>query len=431
MSALATPSSTPFSLSSPSSTYTPIRELGRGTYGIVTLCTSSTSTTPVAIKRMATIVTSFPTPAAKANALKKAKYIGVSISALREVKILREFSQKRSSTGHPGSNFILPLLDCFTPPNTSDICAVYEFCPTDLLKVLSNTNTAPVTESAVKSFMHSLCQGVSFVHSQNVLHRDLKPDNLLFTSDNVMRIGDFGLARTKSAPQKPMSIEAITLWYKPPEMLLGEPFYSTAVDMWSVGCIFAELLSVLPHISAEAAEREPLFPGTSCWLSPHAQKQQAARHRKKAAKGGASISGDTKDQLGVIFNRLGTMTDEDIDDVACGDVREYLRSLPKKAPSQALEERYPGAAPEAIALLRHMVHMNPNKRCTVEQALSHPYLADIRCFDEETVALEPIDMAFDSVELSIEELRSKLHETVMSWHVAEEGAEPAAKKHRR
>ena len=247
--------------------------------------------------------------------------------------------------------------------------------------------------------------------------------------------GGGGAGALGSPPSQPHALRrqltqhVVTRWYRAPEVIFRDPAYNAEVDMWSVGCIFAELLSVLPHISAEAAEREPLFPGTSCWLSPHAQKQQAARHRKKA-KGGASISGDTKDQLGVIFNRLGTMTDEDIDDVACEDVREYLRSLPKKAPSQALEERYPGAAPEAIALLRHMVHMNPNKRCTVEQALSHPYLADIRCFDEETVALEPIDMAFDSVELSIEELRSKLHETVMTWHVAE-GAEPAAKKQRR
>ena len=137
----------------------------------------------------------------------------------------------------------------------------------------------------------------------------------------------------------------------------------------------------------------------------------------------------TQDQLGVIFNRLGTMSDDDIADVACADVRTYLQSLPKKEPSQTLEQRYPGAAAEAIALLRHMVHMNPNKRCTVEEALAHPYLADIRCVDEESVATEPIDMAFDSEELSLEQLRTMLKETVLSWQGSEK--EPTAKRQRR
>ena len=136
-----------------------------------------------------------------------------------------------------------------------------------------------------------------------------------------------------------------------------------------------------------------------------------------------------QDQLSVIFKRLGTMSDDDIADVTNSDVRAYLHSLPKKEPTQTLEQRYPGASADAIALLRHMVHMNPKKPCTVEQALAHPYLADIRCSEEESIATEVIDMAFDSQELTREELRVMLTETVRSWQ--EDSGERSAKKQRR
>ena len=366
--------------------YTPIRELGRGTYGIVTLCSvartgqtsdSQSSDNPsnkldlassnlVAIKRIQSVVTSYPTETLRLQALEKAKTTGVSVSALREVKILRELRQQQlASPPAEGSQHVLPLLDVFVPTTvptissdksdksqsiqsndlqsndlqsnlSSDISLVLEVCPSDLEKVLAASNPSPVTASHVKHFLHSLLTGVAFIHSQNILHRDLKPDNLLFNSFGVMRIGDFGLSRTRADPGKPMSPEAVTSWYKPPEMLLGEYLYSSAVDVWSVGCIFAEML-----------RRKPFLPG----------------------------NGTDNSQLAVIFTTFGPPTKDNwpSHDLLPNVVRgvKWGGGLSVKPPP--LLTLFPAAPQHAVDLLEKLMYLDPSKRLTAEIALKHPY----------------------------------------------------------
>ena len=128
--------------------------------------------------------------------------------------------------------------------------------------VLATTNSLPIKSADVKSFLKTLLLGVQFCHDRGVLHRDLKPDNLLFTSDKIMKLGDFGLARVQADPGQPMSTEPITLWYKPAEMLLGECYYTTKADMWSVGCIFAECMlrkPFLPGGPGDYSQLEKIF----------------------------------------------------------------------------------------------------------------------------------------------------------------------------
>ncbi|KAF1483692.1 Cyclin-dependent-like kinase 5, partial [Megadyptes antipodes antipodes] len=102
-----------------------------------------------------------------------------------------------------------------------------------------------------QSFMYQLLKGLAFCHSRNVLHRDLKPQNLLINRNGELKLADFGLARAFGIPVRCYSAEVVTLWYRPPDVLFGAKLYSTSIDMWSAGCIFAEL----------ANAGRPLFPG--------------------------------------------------------------------------------------------------------------------------------------------------------------------------
>lgn len=102
----------------------------------------------------------------------------------------------------------------------------------------------------MKSYLFQLIRGLAFCHARRILHRDLKPQNLLIDKEGNLKLADFGLARAIGLPVRTYTHEIVTLWYRAPEILLGQKHYSTSVDMWSVGCIFAEM-----------ATMTPLFPG--------------------------------------------------------------------------------------------------------------------------------------------------------------------------
>lgn len=104
-------------------------------------------------------------------------------------------------------------------------------------------------EEVIKSFLYQLLKGVAYCHSKLVLHRDLKPQNLLISRQGQLKIADFGLARPFGAPVRSYSPEVVTLWYRSPDVLLGSKFYSTSIDMWSIGCIFAEMVTGRPLAS--------------------------------------------------------------------------------------------------------------------------------------------------------------------------------------
>lgn len=128
---------------------------------------------------------------------------------------------------------------------------VFEHCDQDLKKYFDSLN-GEIDLDVVKSFMYQLLRGLAFCHSHNVLHRDLKPQNLLINKNGELKLADFGLARAFGIPVKCYSAEVVTLWYRPPDVLFGAKLYTTSIDMWSAGCIFAEL----------ANAGRPLFPGS-------------------------------------------------------------------------------------------------------------------------------------------------------------------------
>ncbi|KAJ6913449.1 cyclin-dependent kinase B1-2 [Populus alba x Populus x berolinensis] len=194
---------------------------------------------------------------------------GVPPTALREVSLLQMLSQslyvvRLLSVEHVDANSTNSNLDDSDPSkrnhnnnNKSNLYLVFEYLDTDLKKFIDShrkgANPRPLSPSLIQSFLFQLCKGVAHCHSHGVLHRDLKPQNLLLDQEKgILKIADLGLGRAFTVPLKSYTHEIVTLWYRAPEVLLGSTHYSTGVDMWSVGCIFAEM-----------SRRQALFPGDS------------------------------------------------------------------------------------------------------------------------------------------------------------------------
>ena len=186
---------------------------------------------------------------------------------MREISLLKELR-------HPN---IVELIDILHSPKK--LTLVFEYLDSDLKKFL-DTNVATnkeekeeknqrnkkvgmgkekdyyygeAEEEVIKSFLYQLLKGVAYCHSKLVLHRDLKPQNLLISRQGQLKIADFGLARPFGAPVRSYSPEVVTLWYRSPDVLLGSKFYSTSIDMWSIGCIFGEMVTGRPFASGNTS----------------------------------------------------------------------------------------------------------------------------------------------------------------------------------
>ena len=187
---------------------------------------------------------------------------GVPPTALREVSLLQMLSQslyvvRLLSVEHVDANSTNSNLDDSDPSkrnhnnnNKSNLYLVFEYLDTDLKKFIDShrkgANPRPLSSSLIQSFLFQLCKGVAHCHSHGVLHRDLKPQNLLLDQEKgILKIADLGLGRAFTVPLKSYTHEIVTLWYRAPEVLLGSTHYSTGVDMWSVGCIFGTITNLI------------------------------------------------------------------------------------------------------------------------------------------------------------------------------------------
>jgi cyclin-dependent kinase 7 len=136
----------------------------------------------------------------------------------------------------------------FYGPN-NNLFIAYEFLDFDLSHIMQKKDIT-FTEDIIKGLMRQFLNGLDEIHKFNVIHRDLKPENLLLKRNGILKIADFGFARFIASPGREMTTGVISEWYRPPEIFFGAQYYSYSVDMWSVGCIFAEFLL-----------KEPLFRG--------------------------------------------------------------------------------------------------------------------------------------------------------------------------
>lgn len=288
--------------------YKVIKPLGQGTWGVVHMAEQKGTGRIVAVKKIKSVNPDE----------------GVNFTAVREIKLLREFKHEN----------IIELVDVFSTPDSA-VCLVYECATTDLEKILAN-KSIPISLADIKQHLLSLLCAISACHDRWILHRDLKPDNMLFLSDGTMKLADFGLARMYGTPKQRLSPQAITLWYKPPELLLGAYEYSSAADMWSVGCIFAELLL-----------RRPFLQGKNSDIS----------------------------QLDTIFTVFGTPNETNWPDhkalplCARGLLWDDVPAIP-------VDEIFTAAPKDAISLLRSILALDPNMRSSASQCLSHPYFTN-------------------------------------------------------
>lgn len=293
--------------------YQKIDKLGEGTYGIVYKAQNKQTGEIVALKRIRL----------------DNDDEGIPCTAVREISLLKELR-------HPN---IVRLLDILH--SEKKLTLVFEYLETDLKKWLDGRDGPADSDDlpVIRSYLQQLLQGVAHCHSKMVLHRDLKPQNLLLASrKGELKIADFGLARAFGAPVRSYSHEVVTLWYRAPDVLLGSRFYSTSIDMWSVGCVFAEMLL-----------GRPLFPGST-----------------------------VPDQFLRIQRVLGTPTLDDWPGLVEFDEWREPGKRAAMFPGHRradLPAMFPQLGPDGLDLLLGLLRYDPEARISATDALSHPFFA--------------------------------------------------------
>ncbi|CAN6483754.1 unnamed protein product [Victoria cruziana] len=269
---------------------------------------------------------------------------------------------------------VVAIRDIIPPPVReafNDVYIAYELMDTDLHQIIRSNQ--PLTEEHCQYFLYQILRGLKYIHSANVLHRDLKPSNLLLNANCDLKICDFGLARITSETDF-MTEYVVTRWYRAPELLLHSAEYTTAIDVWSVGCIFMELMN-----------RQPLFPGR-----------------------------DHVHQLRLLMELIGTPTDNDLGFVS-ENARRYIQQLPRHA-RQSFTQKFPHVHPLAIDLVERMLTFDPRQRITVEDALAHPYLASLHDISDEPVCSTPFSFDFEQDALTEEQMKDLIYQEAMLFN---------------
>lgn len=279
------------------------KPVGEGTYGVVYKAKCKRTGTMVALKKIRL----------------EMEDEGVPSTALREISLLKELD-------HPN---IVILHDVEHTTGPSRLYLVFEWLDQDLRKHMDNLS-GPMHSDLIRSYMSQLLQGLDYCHSKGIFHRDLKPQNLLIDKLGKLKIADFGLARAFSLPFRTYTHEVVTLWYRAPEILMGQRRYGLPVDMWSVGTIFGEMANKTPMWSGE------------CEI----------------------------DQLFKIFRSLGTPNDRLWPGVS--SLPDYQTCFPNWSP-QSLSKDCPSLDPTALDLLTETLRYDPASRISCRVALRHQY----------------------------------------------------------
>ncbi|XP_040995574.1 mitogen-activated protein kinase 15 isoform X1 [Juglans microcarpa x Juglans regia] len=345
--------------------------IGKGSYGVVCSAYDTHTGEKVAIKKINDIF----------------EHVSDATRILREIKLLRLLR-------HPD---IVEIKHILLPPSRrefKDIYVVFELMESDLHQVIKANDD--LTPEHYQFFLYQLLRGLKYIHTANVFHRDLKPKNILANADCKLKVCDFGLARV-AFNDTPTAIfwtdYVATRWYRAPE-LCGSFFskYTPAIDIWSIGCIFAELLT-----------GKPLFPGKN-----------------------------VVHQLDLMTELLGTPSAEAIARVRNEKARRYLSSMRKKKPIP-FSQKFPNADPLALRLLERMLAFEPKDRPTAEEALADPYFKGLAKVEREPSAqpVTKMEFEFERRRITKEDVRELIYREILEYHPKMlkeylEGAEPTS-----
>ncbi|OHT14602.1 Mitogen-activated protein kinase MMK1 [Tritrichomonas foetus] len=325
------------------------RILGHGAYGVVYAALDIQTGRHVAVKRVERVF----------DSLLDAKRI------LREVKILGILHHENVTT----------LFDvCATADfvHYDTIIVVVELMDTDLHHIIYSDQKLSVDHR--RYFVYQILRGLKYVHSTTIIHRDLKPSNLLVNANCDLKLCDFGLARIENDKEF-MTEYVTTRWYRAPEVLLLFGHYGPEIDLWSVGCIFAELIL-----------RKPLFPGKS-----------------------------TLNQLSVIVERIGSPTEEDLADLKNLKARKFMMSLPHREMVD-WTKLLRGGTPQEIDLISRMLTWDPKKRITADEAVEHPYFAKLHDPFDEPVSFPVDEFDFERNDVTMEQMRREIWSEILHYH---------------
>lgn len=332
------------------SKYKLLRAIGTGAYGVVVSAMDTRTNQGVAIKKVG-------------NAFAD---LTDGLRILREIKLGAHFD----------CEFIVRITDLGPPASLSDFSDVYimsELMETDLHRIIYSRQA--LTDDHLQWFLYQMLCALKYMHSANVLHRDLKPSNILLNADCSLKVCDFGLARGVHEESHELTEYVVTRWYRAPEIMLSCQEYSKAIDIWAVGCIYAELLGT-----------KPLFPGD-----------------------------DYIHQLRLIVDVLGSPSDEDTLFIRSNRARSFMAKLTGK-PKVPWTSLFPKANPVGLDLLDRMLQFNPDKRISVDEALAHPYLASLHSPEDEPTCPAHFDFAFETEVLDKGTLQQLMYEQVRQYH---------------
>ncbi|CAF3650776.1 unnamed protein product [Adineta steineri] len=326
------------------------KRLGKGAYGIVWKAADKRTKEIVALKKI------FDAFRNQTDAQR----------TYREIVFLREFGE------HPN---VIRLQNVLRADNDRDIYLCFEFMEADLHNVIRKGTILKDTHK--RYVIYQLLKAMKYLHSANVIHRDMKPSNVLINQQCRVKICDFGLARSLNHVYEDVQHPALTeyvatRWYRAPEILLASSKYTKGVDMWSIGCIFGEMLL-----------GKPLFQGTS-----------------------------TFNQLERILQHIPTPSHSDIASISS----QYGPSVLERAssgPKKPFDNLIPNITDESLDLLRRLLQFNPDKRMSAEEGLRHSFVASFQNPKEEIVkGYDVVPQLSDDIQLTVDEYRKKLYEFI-------------------
>lgn len=298
------------------------------------------------------------------------EHLATTKRTLRELRILRHLQ-------HENLMEVKRIFFTGKKDDFQEIYVVSDLMETDLGSTLKSSQD--LSDDHVQFFLYQILRGMKYVHSAQVIHRDLKPRSLLVNSSCDLKICDFGLARMRFSDSEwvcPMTEYVCTRWYRAPEVLCSWADYSGAIDIWSIGCILLEMYI-----------RKPIFPGTT-----------------------------TQEQLDLIIGVLGSPESSELSKIPNEKCRKFIRGLPKTE-GQPFQQVVPSLSPEALDLLSKMMRWDPESRLTVYEAIEQPYLEKWHCPDDEPVC-SPLDTSafeFERRKINLGVLREEIFREVLCY----------------